>query len=276
MSLKRVWIPSPNYSSRSGATPRLLVLHTTEGSMSYQDLGNFFKGDVGASSHVGIDNKVRGTIGEYVSHGNKAWTVCNANSVSLNAEQCGYASWSKDKWLNEQSTLLHNTADWLREEASRYGIPLVKLTASQAQSGGRGVCQHRDLGSWGTGHSDCGNGYPIDDVLSWAKGQTPTTPPSQPPSTGTAPAFPYPQDHYLGKPSSDDHCHSGYYGDPDNANVRKWQTQMVHRGWSIATDGYYGDQSTTVCRQFQAEKGLSVDGLCGPQTWEKSWTAPIT
>jgi peptidoglycan hydrolase-like protein with peptidoglycan-binding domain len=31
-----------------------------------------------------------------------------------------------------------------------------------------------------------------------------------------------------------------------------------------------------VCRQFQQEKGLSVDGLVGPKTWQESWTEPVT
>lgn len=276
MSLTRVWIPSPNYSSRGGTSVRLIVVHTTEGAMDYDSLGNYFKGDVGASSHVGIDNRVRGKIGEYVSRSNKAWTQCNCNPYAIAAEQCGYASWSRDKWLNTQNTLLRNTADWIAEEAKKYGIPIKALTASQAQGGAAGVCQHRDLGSYGCGHSDCGSGYPMDKVIEWAGGSASTTPPSQPPQSGSAPAFPYPSTHYLGKPSPPPECHSGYYGNPDNANVKKWQQQMSHRGWSITSDGYYGDQSETVCRQFQAEKGLVSDGLCGPQTWAATWNAPIT
>ena len=34
MSLKRVWIASPNYSSRSGSGVRLVVVHTAEGACS--------------------------------------------------------------------------------------------------------------------------------------------------------------------------------------------------------------------------------------------------
>jgi peptidoglycan hydrolase-like protein with peptidoglycan-binding domain len=38
----------------------------------------------------------------------------------------------------------------------------------------------------------------------------------------------------------------------------------------------YGPQSRSVCLAFQSEKGLAVDGLVGPRTWEASWKAPIT
>lgn len=278
MTLTRVWTPSPNYSSRSGASVRLIVVHTMEGftgANGAYDCARYFQGDVGASSHVCIDNN-RGKVWECVSRGNKAWTQCNYNPYAVAAEQSGYASWSRDYWLANRENELRNTADWIAEEAKHYGIPLTILTASQAQGSGRGICQHRDLGSTGCGHSDCGNGYPIDQVVKWAGGSVSTAPPTQPPATGTAPAFPYPSNHYLGKPSPPPECHSGYYGEPDHSNVRKWQQQMANRGWNITVDGYYGDQSFSVCSQFQAEKGLSVDGLCGPQTWEKSWTAPIT
>lgn len=275
MALKRVWIPSPNYSSRGGSRVRLIVLHTAEGARTYQDLGNFFKNpSSGVSSHTGADNTTN-TVGEYVSSGNKAWTAANANPVAVQLELCGFASWSRDTWMNSNRNMLNNCAAWIAEESKRFGIPMTKLTASQAQGTGTGICQHRDLGSWGGNHSDCGNGFPIDDVIAWAKGQQPSPPQPQPPS-GNAPPFPYPSDHYLGKPSSDPKCHSGFYGGVDNTNVRTWQTRMRDRGWSIGTDGMYGDQSMSVCRQYQAEKGLGADGLVGPNTWAKSWSAPVT
>ena len=66
--------------------------------------------------------------------------------------------------------MLRNCADWIAEEASRYGLPLTALNPSQAQGGGRGVCQHIDLGSWGGGHVDCGSGFPMGYVLDLARG----------------------------------------------------------------------------------------------------------
>jgi hypothetical protein len=288
MTLNRVWIASPNYSSRGGSSVRLLVLHTAEGSRTIESLGSFFaSSSSGVSSHTGADDKVN-TVGEFVKRGNKAWTQGNANPVACAIELCGFASWTRDEWMNNHSNMLNNTAQWVKEEAAALGIPIVKLTASQAQGSGRGVCQHIDLGGWGGGHVDCDYGsgnFPIDHVLSMASGGAPIAPGATPPQPtptppkpgGPAPPFPYPADHYLGQPDPDPHCHSGFYGGVDNTNVATWQRQMAARGWAIgAIDGQYGPQSEDVCRQFQAEKGLAADGLCGPQTWATSWTAPVT
>jgi hypothetical protein len=59
-------------------------------------------------------------------------------------------------------------------------------------------------------------------------------------------------------------------------DVLRWQRQMHARGWSIAVDGNYGPASEKVCRAFQAEKHLGVDGIVGERTWAAAWTAPVT
>ena len=55
-----------------------------------------------------------------------------------------------------------------------------------------------------------------------------------------------------------------------------WQAQMAKRGWAIGVDDVYGPQSEQTARQFQAEKGLGVDGVVGPETWNAAWTLPVT
>jgi len=62
----------------------------------------------------------------------------------------------------------------------------------------------------------------------------------------------------------------------DGHGTATWQQQMAKRGWTIAVDDKYGPQSEHVCREFQAEKGLEVDGVVGTITWGAAWTAPIT
>jgi len=222
-------------------------------------LGSYFQNPASqVSSHVGIDDTPN-TVGEYVQRTGKAWTAMNANPIAVQAEMCAFAAWDTPTW-NTHNNMLANCAQWIKEEAAAFGIPIVKLTPQQAQSTGRGVCQHRDLGTWGGGHSDCGNGFPIDHVLQMAGGSSPT--PAPPPPAGKAPPL-----------------HVDYFGrlhNPTVPDVRTWQQQMHNRGWNIAVDQDYGPASESICKQFQQEKGLSVDGLVGPQTWQTSWTAPIT
>jgi len=168
MALKRIWIPSPNYSSRGGAGVRLIVLHTAEGARTIESLGSYFQGNVQASSHVGADDKVN-TIGEYVHRQNKAWTQSNYNPVAVSIELCAFAAWSTAEW-NQHPNMLANCAAWIAEEADHYDIPIKRLSASEAQGSGYGVCQHVDLGAGGGGHHDCGSGFPMDHVLEMARG----------------------------------------------------------------------------------------------------------
>lgn len=176
MALQRVWIPSPCYSSRSGANVRLIVLHTAEGARTIEDLGHFFQNYANqVSSHVGADDKA-GKIGEYVTRGNKAWTAANYNPVAVQLELCGFASWSNSEWKNNHHNMLVNCAQWIAEEAKKFGLPITRLNATQAQGSGRGVCQHIDLGSGGGGHVDCGSGFPMDYVLDLARSGTTSTP----------------------------------------------------------------------------------------------------
>lgn len=62
----------------------------------------------------------------------------------------------------------------------------------------------------------------------------------------------------------------------EHGSVATWQAQMVARGWYLGVDGQYGGESENVCIQFQSEKGLEVDGVVGPVTWDAAWTAPVT
>lgn len=96
-----------------------------------------------------------------------------------------------------------------------------------------------------------------------------------PPAPPAVPVFPYPAADYLGLESADPHCHSGYYAG-DRPHIATWQQQMAHRGWAISADGMYGSQSNSVCRSFQGEKGLAVDGKVGLLTWHASWADPVT
>jgi len=152
---------------------RIIVLHTAEGARTIEDLGHFFQNYSNqVSSHVGADDQ-KGKIGEYVKRGNAAWTQANYNNAAISLELCGFASWTTSTWKNQHHNMLENCAAWIAEEAKHFGIPITKLNDSQAQGGGRGVCQHKNLGAGGGGHVDCGSGFPMDYVLDLARGKKP-------------------------------------------------------------------------------------------------------
>jgi len=59
-------------------------------------------------------------------------------------------------------------------------------------------------------------------------------------------------------------------------DVRTWQQRMSDRGWRLGVDSWFGLESYGVAKTFQAEKGLTIDGVVGRQTWNAAWTAPIS
>ena len=139
-----------------------------EGALTFKSLGSFFgSSSAGVSSHVGIDD-TPGVIGEYVKRPDKAWTQGNANPYAVSVELCAFAEWSPADW-ERHPAMLDNCARWIAEEAKHYGIPLKRLSADEAQGGGRGVCGHVDLGADGGGHWDPGPSFPFAAVIAAAK-----------------------------------------------------------------------------------------------------------
>jgi hypothetical protein len=99
----------------------------------------------------------------------------------------------------------------------------------------------------------------ISKAYDWARPETPPLPPPQSSTPGWPGRYLVLQQPMI---SGDD--------------VRQWQAQMAHRGWAIDVDSWYGGGSASVCKSFQAEKGLAADAVVGPQTWATAWDAPIT
>ena len=261
MSLKRMVIPSPNFSKRGASTVRLIVLHTAEGAGTIEALGNFFKNDrARVSSHAGIDDKP-GIIGEYVQRQFKAWTQSNANPYSVSAELCAFAKWSPAEW-DQHPQMLANTAAWIAEEARAFSIPIVKLTPAQARGGAKGVCPARGLRGgrrWALGLRPWVSDRPSHRNGEWGHGSHTTTiaacTSETVSSTARGLSSPVP------RPGSD----RRYVGArcPAMAAADE-EAGLEHRGGRR-----YGPQSVDVCRKFQQEKGLAVDGLVGLQTWAR-------
>ena len=142
------------------------MLHTTEGAQEIESLANWFRESRRRKSHrtsAPITGAI-GTIAEYVRRDRAAWAQGNYNSASTCIEMCtpsGAANgWSRSHWLNTQGWLLDNCAAWIAEEARHYGIPIVKLSAAQAQGSGRGSVRARRHINRGD-RTDPGAGVPV-------------------------------------------------------------------------------------------------------------------
>ena len=96
------------------------------------------------------------------------------------------------------------------------------------------------------------------------------------------PGFPLGPGEYFGPEGGGDQSISGWHS--HNTDLKVWQQRMLDRGWTITVDGLYGPvgaatpqgETASVAAAFQAEKGLTVDSLIGPETWNAAWTAPVT
>jgi peptidoglycan hydrolase-like protein with peptidoglycan-binding domain len=96
------------------------------------------------------------------------------------------------------------------------------------------------------------------------------------------PPFPLPAGKWFGPEAGGDNSISGWHSHREDLKV--FQQRMKDRGWPITVDGLYGPKGATeptgntadIVGQFQQEKGLVVDKLIGPSTWNTAWTAPIT
>lgn len=250
------WIgPTPNEYVNGMTGYHGLVLHIEQGT----DAGSrawFTNPAAQASAH--FLNPKNGPLEQLVDTANAAWAEVQGNRTWISVEHEGN---SGDDLTPSQ---LENDAQLLAWLHTEHGIPLQ----STDDPNGSGLGWHGMGGdAWG-GHFDC-PGDPIKarrgDIIARAQqilGQ-PSTPAPSPAPAPQGPAFP---GEYLALQSPMLH---------DN-NVRTWQQRMHDRGWTITVDGWYGSQSQSICKQFQQEKGLQVDGIVGPQTWAATWAAPIT
>jgi hypothetical protein len=171
-----------NQSSREGAQPELIVLHTTfdprsgtkpvvrdePGIGDLKRLGAYFDDPkTEASSHVA--NDAEGNDARYVRDRRKAWTVAAFNSVSLNIEQIGSAGFDRRTWMVKRQPQLENTARWIAHWHRRWDIPIRRAEVSGSTVTRSGVATHDQLGSAGGGHHDPGKGYPLRYVLRLAR-----------------------------------------------------------------------------------------------------------
>ncbi|NIL57090.1 peptidoglycan-binding protein [Salinispora arenicola] len=125
----------------------------------------------------------------------------------------------------------------------------------------------------------------------WRLDQLGTPAPVPPrPAPGPPVAFPLPAGHYFGPRRDGNRSVSGYYrrrfrSKTDRQWLTAWTRQLVRRGWpagkgrrylrKAGSDGRYGPEYRELIKAFQADQGLTRDGLLGRKTWDAAYRNPI-
>lgn len=149
-----------NYSSRRGARPALLVVHSTESSniTGLQDVlaivAWFSNPRASASSNYTTD--AEGNTIRLVRETDKAWTQAFFNPWAISDELIGRAS--QTSWPEPQ---LRATARLFAAASAKWGIPIRPARVSGCTIVRSGILQHNDLGACGGGHHDAGPAFPI-------------------------------------------------------------------------------------------------------------------
>lgn len=158
---------SPNHGLRYGVIPSLIVVHSTEsdnrtGNGDLASVADYLcRPPVEASTHVIVD--ADGHSARVVVDELKAWHVGGFNPVSLGIEQVGRAAQSF--WTRNE---LREAARWIARWHKKYGIPLRHGAVDGKVVTRSGVIRHSELGAYGGGHHDPGDGYPLASVIGLA------------------------------------------------------------------------------------------------------------
>lgn len=154
-----------------------------------------------------------------------------------------------------------------------YGLPVRKISALDLRNGVRGICGHGDVTTaWGEGtHTDPGPSFDWSRFIGYVAQASGTIPAPAP-----VPAYVLPAGHVYGPLTGPYWQHGGFYLSERPA-VRAIQQQLIRRGCvpgitdplSSWADGLYEAPTVAAVKRFQDPRGLVVDGLVGPRTWEQ-------
>lgn len=256
------------YPSRNAAV-KYIVIHTAENLPDLEGpdggaeaVARYLAGtnrDASAHEAVDTDSFVQLLPDDYT-----AWHAKGYNANGWGLEICTQAAKWSSLPAEYRERLYRAAAARARRAALALGVPLSKTTAG----GPAGFLGHTEVDP--TRRSDPGKDFDWGYFMALVNEVQPV--PNQP--TPVVPPKP-------AKPIGATHSAPPAPGRPLKATTknhfaRQWQEKMAQRGWRIEVDGVYGAKSAEICKKFQREKGLVVDGIVGPQTWAMTWKAPVT
>jgi hypothetical protein len=142
------WVPPKSWTVGRPSAPRVIVIHTTEGSEHSQSAEdgaayNQRRTDGTSAHYFGDPNSVV----HCVRTRDTAHTARrNGNKIGIQYELCGRAGQSDAQWDDANSSAtLRNAAVQAARDCRKWNIPVVKLTPAQVRGGARGFCGHVDI-----------------------------------------------------------------------------------------------------------------------------------
>jgi len=285
--------PHPiNWHAVKAAGIDAVMVKATEGT---QYTNPFYHGDMADARAAGVLGAAYhfARFANPIAEANYFRGVAGHDAKILDVEDSTNVAWMNQflAALGEASTqeMTYGSASTLPNNISR-GLLWVAAWGGAAPAKNEALWQYTDAGTIP------GINAPVD-VSAWLGSEaqyaaffgdvSPVIPPGPPhpvppvypvPPNVVVPPFPLPAGQWYGPESPDPRNHSGMTLPNGEPGLKVWQDQMLVRGWKAigAADGKFGVKTETVCRQFQSEKGLVVDGLVGPSTWHTAWAAPVT
>ncbi|CPR79083.1 N-acetylmuramoyl-L-alanine amidase [Mycobacteroides abscessus] len=179
-----------------------VVVHTQQARASAIDLATFCNNsritqpDNPVSYNLAVDDKH--TV-EIVPVTEGPWAAADANSIAVHICFAGsFAEWSEGKWLEtdasdglNEDAMLTRGAKAAAAACQQFGLPAV-YAGDGGKSGWpilpKGIVGHRDFGRRGGGHTDPGDGFPMDAFIRRVKAFM--TPVSNPPVDPQHPSGP--------------------------------------------------------------------------------------
>ena len=261
------WRPLSSIQSEPNiGVPRLLIWHTMVGYLGSTERMFRSRGYDGTESTFGLGGswdgqRLNGVLYQWQSLTRQADAQSTGNAWATSIECSDGGDPTRPFTPMQISTSVELGLWWCKET----GVPAIRATAYN----GRGFGYHRMFPQWNPDSHSCpgdARAAQLEDIV-WPeiarrlKSVTNPTPvPAHP-----WPAFPLNGVNFF-----------GFSGIVKSHYLKTWQQQMRNRGWAIAADGLFGQQTERVTKQFQKEKGLGVDGRIGLHTWNKAWTSTVT
>jgi hypothetical protein len=162
---RQAFVGSPANSGPRGLSGlHYVVWHDTEGGTAAGVAAMFHRPGAEGSANIVVDDV---SCYRSVPDTWTPWGAPSFNTNGLHIEQCGYASWSRKRWLLHQP-MLHRTAYKTAVWCKRHGIPPYFVDVEGLLAGHHGITTHAQITLYnnakglpnGGGHTDPGTGYP--------------------------------------------------------------------------------------------------------------------